>query len=493
MAFRVSSLLLICLAALRAQTAQLDGSKSLFTVLAALNVAGFDADQDSPSNHPLRRAIRDEIAKRKLPVVLDLRDYFRQHRQDNPLAELRLYTSWALLVGDPPAFEFKLKDHQLPPDVTGVRDLGPLLARFYQDANIEDLWQRSQPAYEEFKVRYHEPASQAVTLASAYLRMPLNGAFSGRKFQVVVDLQAPPNQILFLPFLELYSLVVTPSVEVHASDVRQAYVHYLLDPMVTRHMEKIEEKKALADYARASPLPDFYKDDFLLLASRSLVRAIEARLERGGPAKRQAIVDQAMKEGFILTAHFAEQLPLYEKQEQAMRFYFPELISSINLAKEEKRLENFEFASKRTERIAKSAPPPPPVEPSKIEVALDDAEALYTARKLDKAREAFAAVLINTDLRPMQARAYYGLGRVAALNRDPESAQRMFQKALDLGAPPHEKAWTLVYLGKLSQAAQQDADASARFQAALAVEGASEKAQEAARTALRSITEKAKN
>ena len=78
-------------------------------------------------------------------------------------------------------------------------------------------------------------------------------------------------------------------------------------------------------------------------------------------------------------------------------------------------------------------------------------------------------------------------------NRDPESAQRMFQKALDLGAPPHEKAWTLVYLGKLSQAARQDADASARFQAALAVEGASEKAQEAARTALRSITEKAKN
>jgi TolA-binding protein len=488
---RVFSLLFVCLAALRAQTAGLEGNKSLFTVLAAMNAAGYDTDLASPTNHPLRAAIREEIARRKPASVPDLKDYFRRHRQDNPQAELRLYASWALLVTDPPAFDFKHRDHQLPPDVLNLRDLAPLMTRFYEEANIEDLWKRSQPAFEQFAVRYHEPASQAVTLVSAYLRSPLSGAFGGRKFQVVIDMLGPPNQILFLPFFDEYFLVVTNSVDVHAGDIRQAYLHYLLDPMVTRHLDKLEDKKALADYAQASPLPDFYKQDFLLLATKSLIRAIEARMERGA-ARKQAMVDEAMKEGFVLTAHFAEQLPLYEKQEQSMKFYFPELITSINLKREEKRLETFEFNSKRVERTAKSAPPPPVAEPSELEKSFEQAEGFYTARDLEKARDAFAAILTRTDQRPMQAKAYYGLGRVAALNRDPESAERLFQKSLELGAPPPEKAWTLVYLGKLSQAARQDAEASAHFQAALAVEGASAKAKEAASEGLRSISEKSK-
>jgi hypothetical protein len=156
-AFRVFSLLFVCLAPLRAQTAGLEGNKSLFTVLAALNAAGYDADLASPTNHPLRAAIRTEIAKRKPASVPDLKDYFRRHRQDNAQAELRLYASWALLVTDPPAFEFKHKDHQLPPEVLNLRDLAPLMTRFYEEANIDDLWKRSQPAYEQFATRYHEP------------------------------------------------------------------------------------------------------------------------------------------------------------------------------------------------------------------------------------------------------------------------------------------------------------------------------------------------
>lgn len=479
-------------AGLRAQSAQLEGNKALFTVLAAMNVTGYDIDLEAPSSHPLRKAIRAEIARRKPDSLPDLKDYFRQHRQDSPLAELRLYSSWALLVSDPPAFEFRIRDHQLPPDVASLRDLGPILARFYKEADVEDLWKRSQPAYEQFKQVYHGPASQAITLASAYARAPLSGTFGGRRFQLVVDLLGAPNQILFLPFFDEYYLVVTHSAEAHAGDVRQAYLHYLIDPMVTRHMDKLEEKKALADYAQGSSLPDFFKQDFLLLATRSLVRAVETRIERGA-SRRQAMVDQAMKEGFVLTAHFAEQLPVYEKQEQSLRLYFPELITTINLAKEEQRLENFEFARERTERKAKpmTAPAPPP-EPSAVEKALSEAEALYAARDLDKAREAFAALLTKTDDRPAQARAYYGLGRIAALRRDPESAEKLFQKTLELGAPAHEKAWTLVYLGKLSLAARMEPEAAAYFQAALAVEGASAKAREAADEALRLISQKAK-
>jgi len=489
-------LLLACLlplAILCAQTAQLDGNQALFTVLAALNASSANGgpDADSPSNHPLRRAVIEEVLRRKPASLASLRDFFRQYRQDSPAVELRLWASWALLVGDAPEFAFKLKDHQLPPDVLGLKDLASLLGSFYKEAGIAGMWKQSQPAYEQFQARYHEPASQAVTAVSAYVRAPLSGTFGGRRFQVVTDLLGAPNQILFLPFFDEYFLVVTHSAEPHTNDVRQAYLHYLIDPMFTNQMAKVDEKKALADYAINSPLPDFYKKDFLLLATKSMVKAVETRLERGA-SRKQAMLDQAMKEGYILAAHFAEQLPVYEKQEQSMKLYFPELIASINLAREEKRLEGFEFAVKRTERRAKPVEAPPPPEPSAIEKSLTEAEALYTGRDLGKAREAFAAILTSTDQREAHARAYYGLGRIATLNRDPESAERLFTKALETGAPPHEKAWTLVYLGRLAQAARQEEQAAGRYRAALAVEGGSAKAKEAAVQALKAMPEKAK-
>jgi hypothetical protein len=215
----------------------------------------------------------------------------------------------------------------------------------------------------------------------------LSGAFGGRKFQVAIDLLGPPNQILFLPFFDEYFLVVTNSVDVHSGDVRQAYLHYLLDPMVTRHLDKLESKKALADYAQASPLPDFYKQDFLLLATKSLIRAIESRMERGGRPK-QAMVDEAMKGRLRAHGPLRRATAAVRKQEQSMRFYFPELITSINLKREEKRLESFEFNNKRVRAHRRSAPPPP-VAGQALEKSFDRAEAFYTARDLDKARAAF--------------------------------------------------------------------------------------------------------
>ena len=48
------------------QKGQLDGSKAVFAVLAAVNAAGFDTDLDSASNHPLRKALRELQAREAL-------------------------------------------------------------------------------------------------------------------------------------------------------------------------------------------------------------------------------------------------------------------------------------------------------------------------------------------------------------------------------------------------------------------------------------------
>jgi len=105
---------------------------------------------------------------------------------------------------------------------------------------------------------------------------------------------------------------------------------------------------------------------------------------------------------------------------------------------------------------------------------LDDAEKRYAARELDKAKELYLAVLQQTDQKPQHAAAYYGLARIATLQRDPETAERLFQKTLELEPEPQVKAWAFVYLGQLELAAGEKQQAGKYFQQALQVQGASD-------------------
>ena len=59
--------------AAHAQTGQLDASPSVFTVMAAINAAGYDDDVASPHNARLRMDIRNELAKRNIPSLEGIR------------------------------------------------------------------------------------------------------------------------------------------------------------------------------------------------------------------------------------------------------------------------------------------------------------------------------------------------------------------------------------------------------------------------------------
>ena len=82
----------------------------------------------------------------------------------------------------------------------------------------------------------------------------------------------------------------------------------------------------------------------IFLVTKCLTKAVDSRLLHGTPEKKQDFVSQAMREGYILTAAFADLLPAYEKQPDAMRLYYPDLIAAIDVKKEDKRLRTVEFA-----------------------------------------------------------------------------------------------------------------------------------------------------
>jgi tetratricopeptide (TPR) repeat protein len=458
-----------------AEPGQLDASPSLFTVMAAINAAGYSADLSSPNNHPLRDAIRAELAKRDIPSLAAIKDFFDRHRKKNDTLELSQYISFALTSVGPPGFAITMRDVEVPPDVAPLRELSPLLAAFYKEAGIEDLWKRSQRAIEQYLERYHEPVTDAVLQVNAYLRQQTSG-FRGRRFQIYIELLAGPNQTQTRSYGNEYFIVITPSPDPRIFDVRHAYLHYLLDPLATRNQEILERKKSLADHAvRAQTLGDAFKEDFLLLATESLIKAVEARLDR-----KPSGIQDALREGCILAPYFAEQLPVYEKQEQAMLFYYTELVQAIDLVKEDKRLATVEFNKQETVRIVKVPPPPPAPPLTGAAKSLEDAEQLYTARDLDKAKKLYLDVLQQTDQKPMHAAAYYGMARIAVLQQNPETAERLFEKTLELEPEAQVKAWALVYLGRLSNAAGDRDQAVKHFQDALKVDGASDVARKAA-------------
>jgi tetratricopeptide (TPR) repeat protein len=483
-AFLVSALVIPCSPAERGQ---LDFSPSLFTVMAAINAAGYDAEIASPNNDPLREQIRKTLEASHAPVIEDLKKFFAEHRQKNETAELSQYVSFALSVNGPPDFAFKYRAVDIPPDIRGLEALGPLLARFYSEANMLELWNKAQPAFERTIERYHDPVSRAILEVNAYLRNPTAG-YLNRSFQIYLDLLGPPNQVQTRSYANEYFVVVTPSADPRVQDIRHAYLHYLLDPQATKYGMDILKKNSLVDYAQGAPALDpVYKSDFLLLTTESLIKAIEARLP-GAPET----VDEALYEGYILTPYFAEQLTLYEKQRDAMRLFFPEMIKGINPVREDKRLANVKFADRPRLRAARVVP----VErsmgntPSPSDKALEDADRLYGAKDYERAKQAYLGILEQSGEKSAHARAYYGLARIAVLQNDAEMGERLFQKVLDSSPDAWVKAWAHVYLGRLEDIAGNRDEAAKHYRTALAVDGASAAARRAAETGIQEAFKK---
>jgi tetratricopeptide (TPR) repeat protein len=374
----------------------------------------------------------------------------------------------------------------MPPDAAALEGFSPLLSEFWQQAGLEDLWNRSQPAYEEVIAKYHAPVSQAILDANLYMRNPTSGV-RGRRFQVYVDLLGAPNQVHTRSYSDDYFVVVTASSQPRVRDIRHAYLHYVLDPLCIRNAGSLEKKRGLGDLSHGSPILDeAYKNDFVLLTGMSLVKAVESRMDGKAGA---AAVDQAMREGFILTAYFQEALVVYEKQEQALRLYLPSMFDAIDVKKEDRRIAQVEFATKAAERMIK----PADVKPAPLEgmdKVLADAEGLYAKRDLDGARKSYRQVLEQPGSQQLHSRAYFGLARIAILEKNPELAQQLFEKTIDLKPEPFERAWAYVYLARLSAAAQEPVEARKHYEAALAVEGASEGARKAAKQEMDNLAAK---
>lgn len=452
----------------------------LFTVLTAINLAGYDTGFGSPSDSAVRRVVRDDLKGFQGSSLTRLKNFYQQNLQDDPVNNLSQYITFALTCGQPPTFEVTANlPTDLPPSVRRLRALSPILSEFYSEADIEGLWNRYQPAYDNEISRYQEPLIGMLSRASSYLRFSPNSPQT-RSFKIYFSLMGAPNQVTSRSSGGEIHVVLQASTNLRLDEIRQAFLMHLLDPMSIRYGEDVAKKEGLSRSALFAPaLSETYKTNFQLLVSKSLANAIEVRLSDASDEDKQARADQFLKEGFILTPYFYEKLAEYEAQPEAFSRYYRKLIQQIDLKAEVKRLEGVEFVAP-TEKPA-SRPTRPRI--SELDRLLNEAEGYFRLEDLEESRAKFEAALVEAG--GSNAQAEYGLARVAAFEGEPDLAREHFEKAIASTDDTHIRAMSHVYIARIEDLVGNREQAVEHYQLALAAGDSSPRVRELAEGGLK--------
>lgn len=442
-----SALLLFAFALVPAMRAQsnadvtLNSNEQLFSVMAALNMAGYDTGINAATSDNTRQEVRDLLAKETIPVTPQLRQFYAAHRNTaNPGLDLEPYVSLALLLGPPPDFKFTVAVEDLPPDAAAIRDFVPLLRQFYQQAGLEGLYARLYPRYAQAIAAYSPTVRHDILLSDVYLRFP-SGSYLGRTYHIYLCLLGAPEQVQARIYGDSYYLVVTPSASPRFKEIRHQYLHFLLDPLAVKYAADIHQKAPLLNIARTAPAldPDD-KSDFSLLLTECLIRAVELRMDKPPDAAKQ--VADAMSSGLILTSYFYDALGAYEKQETPMSIYYQQMVRNIDIDSVEDSLAKVKFVPLQPSPIVRTARAMSPEDR-----LLDQGDNLIYQQKYGDASGVFKQVLKKYD--PHSGRALYGLAVAASSLGEPDTAEKYFKETLANARDLRIVAWSHIYLGRI--------------------------------------------
>src|ERR1022692_473384 len=446
----------------------LETSETLFTVLTAINTCGYD--QELSISDPLRTEIRSEIAKAventagAQEVIGPMCLFYRQHQASEAARDLSHYVSLALYLEEPPTFTLRVKPMELPPDAEAVADIVPLMQAFYRKIGLHSIWQRHQARYVELTEIYHVPLAKMTFDTEIYLKMPSSG-YLGRQFTVYLDAMGAPGQTNARNYGSDYYVIISPTAgtAIKLQQIRHTYLHYLLDPLALKNSGAFGRLEPLLGPVQDAPMDEAFKSNTSLLVTECLIRAIEERMSKLPEAERAQGVDEAVKEGYVLTRYFYDALGKFDKTSVGMRDAYTDLVGSIEVGKEMKRASQVKFASAADPELLRMAGGP------------DEHLLLNAERRLAAGDRESAQKLAQKALDEQagdSGRALFILAEVATANRDIDGARQYFERALQTAHEPKLIAWSHIYLGRIYDLREDRHAAVDQYRAALDAAGA---------------------
>lgn len=479
-----------------APSVTVDGSEAMFTTMCALLAAGFEADISSDHWSAFRAQMRDRLQHQEGPAVQALREFYQTHRVRDEGLMLSRYLWFGLVSGRAPSFPLTLRRDELPPEVLTLEGFSEILSNYYKEQQIGQLWRQAQPIYNREISRLHEAVSQVVFVSSGYLR-EMSDSSTSRTFTIVVEpLVGRITNVR--NFGDHYAIVLSGAEDIPVDVVRHAYLHYLLDPLPLQYPHVVATKRPVFEKAALAPrLQAALRDDFSSYFAECSVRAVELKLKRMSPGEREAAMQRADEDGYVLVRPLFLALTKFEQSEPGMKLFFPDWVRTVDVGAEVKRVATIRFAEAgptgeadpSEEKVARRVSPPTTVPNDSEAIALlTEGERHIAERNARAAEISFRRVLAKY---PDQIRAWYGLGLVALMDRDGPRAKQVFGRLTSgehaATQDPMVLAWSHVYLGRIYDGDGEQERAKTEFLAALDVQGGPDQARQAAQRGLADV------
>ncbi|MFN2531670.1 MAG: hypothetical protein ABR555_10260 [Pyrinomonadaceae bacterium] len=393
----------------------LQTDQRLIIVMAALEAAGFEAVPNGRQPSVFRTQLRKDLTNMDPDLRTRLKAFFDRNKLPAPATaadQASRYVSLALALTPPPGLDAPERSDDLPKGLLEVLDFAPLVKEFYRRSGIDENLTSYVRAYQSEGDRLRPPATEMVRSLLTYLHTrPLTVSSERvevktpaskknknekaytfreheRRFLIIPDLLAPTGTINFRIIGDDYFAIVPEGTDPKSSELRRAYLQYVIDPLVLRFNQNVaarrdQIKQLITERQKAGTevTPDVF-----LVVSRSLVAAADARYEenrrleivardtrmrlaaakddlsRAGIAKEaqstiNAIHDETIarladeyESGSVLAFFFADQLKSIESSGFDIANFFPDMIASFDPAREIRR--PVEYAEARQRAVA---------------------------------------------------------------------------------------------------------------------------------------------
>lgn len=465
------------------------GSPELFATLCALYAASVNAAGGSPTAAPMDADLAKVLGETRGPATDALRAFYLSHALADADQVVSRYVSFGLVIGAPPKFPYLIAADQLPPDVLTLDEFSTVLEGYYREARLDRQWARLQPEYDRQIAPLDGPVLRMTAQVSGYLR-EIQKPSVNRQFLVLVE-PFVGVRTQFRSYGDIYSIAVGSGPNAPMTDIRHAYLHFLLDGLPLQYRAVVATKEKLMTHVATAPtLPAVYKQDFSAYLTECLVRAVEIRLDHLKPGNLEKKLQSDDENGYVLVRPLVwGLLNRFDHEEPAMSLYFPDLIKGIDPAQEEKRAEHIKFTTAEAAASEESLHEKTAVH-SELQTWLEEGEREIAAQEAAPAEATFERTL---EKYPGVPRAVYGLAVSLALQGKVAKAQEAFEQVLALAQPsahdsagtrqpvdPAVLAWSHVYLGRIHDVAGERDAALAEYKAAMVIAGAPQSALVAA-------------
>ena len=209
-----------------------------------------------------------------------------------------------------------------------------ILANFYREAKIDQLWQFYQPDYERGVEAYRAPVSDLFSRCRIIFAKLSGRAVRRSFFRVRRTARRRQDRISeIMAIITSWSSAPAPIRRWTRFAMPSCISFSIPSPSGTG--SQASRASPLLEYAARAPLlPVDMRDDYSGFFDECLVRAVELRLRHLSPAALASAIDQAESSGYVLVRPIYAGLSGFEKSEPAMGYYLPDLVKGIDVAAE---------------------------------------------------------------------------------------------------------------------------------------------------------------